>query len=995
MPLSSLLPLRAISVTLQFTENSKLPFYHQSIVNAWLRYLFELPDTAYENYLCIDTPETGCIDYRAKDYYRFTLIAIRGGETGLQHLLEKLQQLPHSVRHSKTKQPLRDNLRLHQACDLFTGKAIEHTTQLSVYDLPQLQAETNLWQYAQTCYIRWLSPLRLLLPKAQRDKNAKGEARFCREASELNYKHLNEALYNTINTLLRQREQTGFSLPDIPSGTLNHHQLFWMDQHYGKQQKPMGGFLGLLQLDCRQFTPQHWQNWIIGQYLGIGRFRIFGWGRYQIEGMEGEISLQRSEQASTQLQRVCTPDNMQRAWQHVSRQQQVERITDSTMHQMESDIPTDKVAARLEQQAQQLLNQTYAIPPLKGIILQKTGRDPRPLAVPPFFDRISQRATTQILTPALETLMYEHSYGYRRGRSRHQVAQKIQQAYRQGYRWVFESDIEDFFDNVSWEQLHTRLHALFGDEPLIELIMTWISAPVQFDGKLIQRRAGLPQGSPLSPLLANLLLDDFDSDLDTAGYLLLRFADDFVILGKTRAEVEDAARHANASISELGMTFNPKKTAITDFEQGFRFLGYLFVNGLALDAGGEKDPDYQPQIPPGSWLADTTITPETLQQTTNAQAGAGLQPAPERFNNAGLQTQSHKTQAPETNPDTRIGEREELGIYLFINGSSALLSTREERLHIQQQTEDPEQPETHSYPWRNLETVILFGSHHLTTPALKAAFKHQVAIHYATRSGEYQGLASSIHTRHQHSRLWLEQHLRFQDKQQSLNAALSLVQSRLRHQGEVLRRYNTDKQFNQSLTQLQNLLAKARYTQDFENLNGYEGQGAKIYFQALQKLVPEALGFGGRNRRPPRDPFNVLLSLGYTILYNHVETLCYASGLQPWVGLYHQPHGRHAVLASDLMEPFRHIIERVALTAVRQNQINPDDFSIKADGSCYMANEARKKYLILLSEAFEKPFKAYRDEQPYKLHEHLHRQNLQLIDWIHGKTDHFQAWKIK
>ncbi|WP_286019524.1 hypothetical protein, partial [Candidatus Venteria ishoeyi] len=75
MPLSNLLPLRAISITLQFTENSKLPFYHQSIVNAWLRYLFELPDTAYENYLCIDTPETGCIDYRAKDYYRFTLIA--------------------------------------------------------------------------------------------------------------------------------------------------------------------------------------------------------------------------------------------------------------------------------------------------------------------------------------------------------------------------------------------------------------------------------------------------------------------------------------------------------------------------------------------------------------------------------------------------------------------------------------------------------------------------------------------------------------------------------------------------------------------------------------------------------------------------------------------------------------------------------------------------------------------------------------------------------
>jgi retron-type reverse transcriptase len=121
--------------------------------------------------------------------------------------------------------------------------------------------------------------------------------------------------------------------------------------------------------------------------------------------------------------------------------------------------------------------------------------------------------------------MYSGSFGFRRGQTRHSATQMIQRAYQAGSRWVFESDIDDFFENIQWSRLYTRLTAFFGDEAIVDLVMGWMSATV--DGK--ERQAGLPQGSPLSPLLANMMLDDFDSDLETAGLQLVRFADDFVV----------------------------------------------------------------------------------------------------------------------------------------------------------------------------------------------------------------------------------------------------------------------------------------------------------------------------------------------------------------------------------------------------------------------------------------------------------------------------------
>ncbi len=194
----------------------------------------------------------------------------------------------------------------------------------------------------------------------------------------------------------------------------------------------------------------------------------------------------------------------------------------------QDEEPSDAPLERLNRDIDKLIRGEYQAPHLRGYLIPKLDNGVRPLAIPPAYDRVLQRALAQILTPALEKLMYLHSHGYRPGRSRMTARYDIQAAWRAGYRWVYESDIEDFFDSVNLQRLRDRLAAIYGDDPLVNAIIGWMSADVQFQNETIQRKNGLPQGAPLSPLMANLMLDDFDSDMEKAGFYLIRFADDCV-----------------------------------------------------------------------------------------------------------------------------------------------------------------------------------------------------------------------------------------------------------------------------------------------------------------------------------------------------------------------------------------------------------------------------------------------------------------------------------
>tara|TARA_B100000768_G_scaffold40822_1_gene39683 strand:+ start:149 stop:754 length:606 start_codon:yes stop_codon:yes gene_type:complete len=146
----------------------------------------------------------------------------------------------------------------------------------------------------------------------------------------------------------------------------------------------------------------------------------------------------------------------------------------------------------------------------------------------------------------------------------------------------------------------------------------------------------------------------------------------------------------------------------------------------------------------------------------------------------------------------------------------------------------------------------------------------------------------------------------------------------------------------------------------------------------LQLIIPPQWQFTGRNRRPPTDPVNAMLSLGYTLLHSHTDSMLRIAGLMPWSGFYHQTHGSHAALALDLMEPFRHLVERTVLTVIKCKQLSTDDFSQHETQGVQMSQEAQKIYLTQLEKRFLTPVKVKGQSTGHSLHGHLHEQNVSL-----------------
>ncbi|HID37595.1 MAG TPA: CRISPR-associated endonuclease Cas1 [Ghiorsea sp.] len=998
LPIQTLLPLRAINITLRFSEPSRPQVFHQPALTAFIRHLSDCGED-YDKYFTLDAPESGQTHYQQGDEYTFTLMCLAGGEKHLQHLLEQLQQLPFSAPITDNRSPFRNNLRFAQATDFFNGSNINTLQDAIEYDDDKLTAETYFWQQQNAAWcIRYLSPVRLLRDKAQRE-TSKGEKRYCRTEDDLQAELLSSRLYQGIADLLRRRGQKTPSHQKTPELTPAKAHLFWFDFNYYDargNRKPMGGMSGKLCFSSTQKLPEDWLKLLVlGQYLGIGQRRAFGWGHYQLESVEGEATYQRPQKTQSLLTIAAHEDNIQLAWKAIKSNQKKHPEYPQEQASDEQQLLKEQQAQDeyLHRMAGKLATGKWHVPPLDAVFLRKPNGEIRNLTIPPFWDRVMQRAVAQKLSPILEQFFYKHSYGYRPGKSRHGAADAIGRAYRDGYRWVYESDIEDFFNSVNREHLLIRLHALLGDDPIIPQIMQWMAAYIDYQGHHIQRPRGLPQGSPLSPLLANFILDDFDSDLQNKQSRLVRFADDFVILCKTQQQAELAAQQVKKSLEEIELQTNPDKTRIVPFEQGFRYLSYLFMNDVIIDSsarshsmGTSRSKSKVEYVPaPDEWLAKigkrkVSAIKQPINSGKHSQTGATGTTSGEQFHAGAVGTRDKRC----------IGTINDDGTLLVITGKATHLSQRNKRLALIRENE-----KITEVPYSQLQSVLMIGTHHITTPAIRGLLRNNIPVHFTSTTGRYQGTLWSGEPASTGHQLWLRQQQRCMDEPACLQAAISLMESRLRHQREVIRQYDTNPEL--PLTKTRNAftaaLQKLPQVTNLAELNGIEGSASRSYYAAFRQLVPENYDFDGRNRRPPRDPFNVLLSLGYTLLYAHTESLLRVDGLLPWTGFYHQSHGRHAALASDLMEPFRHIIERLALASVRRNIIKAEDFSPKGNG-IWMNNDARKRWLGLIEERFTTETTALGEEQAYTLHQHLHQQNRRLIQWIDNKSP-FHAWRMR
>jgi group II intron reverse transcriptase/maturase len=191
-------------------------------------------------------------------------------------------------------------------------------------------------------------------------------------------------------------------------------------------------------------------------------------------------------------------------------------------------------------------------------------------------DRIVGQALLQVLDPLFDHEMSDRSFGFRRGRKAHQAIAAVLKDAKEGYRVIVDADIKSFFDQLDHQVVMSRVCARIADGRVIRLIEAFLKAGIVEAGILSVPSEGCPQGGVISPWLANLVLDDLDKVLEQRGYRHVRYADDFVVLCETRPEAEDALALIKEVLAELRLSLHETKTRLTNFREGFEFLGFRF-----------------------------------------------------------------------------------------------------------------------------------------------------------------------------------------------------------------------------------------------------------------------------------------------------------------------------------------------------------------------------------------------------------------------------------
>lgn len=202
--------------------------------------------------------------------------------------------------------------------------------------------------------------------------------------------------------------------------------------------------------------------------------------------------------------------------------------------------------------------------------------------MPTVRDRVAQAAVLNVIEPLFEAQFEEVSFAYRKGRSVRQAAHRIRELHQQGHRYIVEADLDAFFDNIDHELLLAKVALLISYPAVLNLLRLWIKAEVYDGDQMLMMTQGIPQGAVVSPILANLFLDELDESLLAQGYRLVRYADDFVILAKTRPQAEAALEATEEILARLHLALDAEDTAITDFDQGFKFLGLIFLKDSIL-----------------------------------------------------------------------------------------------------------------------------------------------------------------------------------------------------------------------------------------------------------------------------------------------------------------------------------------------------------------------------------------------------------------------------
>jgi RNA-directed DNA polymerase len=276
------------------------------------------------------------------------------------------------------------------------------------------------------------------------------------------------------------------------------------------------------------------------------------------------------------VDKVYKRKNLELAWEKVRQNRGARGIDGQSIEEFEQVL--DEQLDRLHDE---LKNDAYRPQPVREKVIPKAGQSGRyrRLGIPTVYDRVCQQAMLNRLEPIFEPVFDEASFGYRRGRSSKDALRKVWRELNSGSEWIVDADLRDFFGSVDHGKLMTLVAQRIADGRVLRLIESMLKAGCMTEGQWLPTERGAPQGGVISPLLSNILLTPFDREMRRRGYQLTRYADDWVVTCRTRAEAKAALAAAKQVLEKLGVELHDRKTRIVHIREGFEFLGYKIKQG--------------------------------------------------------------------------------------------------------------------------------------------------------------------------------------------------------------------------------------------------------------------------------------------------------------------------------------------------------------------------------------------------------------------------------
>lgn len=580
----------------------------------------------------------------------------------------------------------------------------------------------------------------------------------------------------------------------------------------------------------------------------------------------------------------------------------------------------DSELARL---GHELASGLYRPGPIRVVRIPKTGGTRR-LSIPCVRDRIVQSALAEKLDHLAEHIFEPVSYAYRKGRGVAQAVAAVERYRNEGFRHVVEADIEKFFDRVPHVKMIEVFRSFVPEADIVDLVTMWLDAADWGEQR------GLPQGSPISPLLANMYLDSLDEHFERGGLRMVRFADDFVILCKSEKQAEAALADAASFLSTLGLSLNPDKTRIVSFDEGFRFLGHLFVRDIAMksalreEIGAVKLPFATPR--------ETELTPHT-KATPGDVWPARPQPQPIMQHDA-----SDVGEIPATD-----SQRSPVIRTLYIREPGRRLDLRNEAFVV---SEAGTELLAAMPNW--LDRIELGHDVEVSSQAIRQALAHEIAIVFVTAGERALGCLTAQPDRH--GKRHLSQAAAVLDLDRARDYARAFVEGRLANEKALLYRLNRRRKNNEVATaahRIGRLARRLTIAESTDELRGIEGEAASLYWPALGLTLEYGFKLVTRDRREHTNPVSVVLDMLAYLLTRDVETLVLRHGLHPSFGFLHASRDTEgAPAAYDLVEIFRApLAEGLAVYLFNNRILSSDHFGKSEDGQYRMYPVARDRLI--------------------------------------------------